>query len=384
MAARAPAFIPSDEAVRRLGVRLQTLYAYVSRGRIRTRPDPDDPRARLYCAADLDALTQRRERQRRPATAAGTALDWGMPVLETRLSTIEDGRLRFRGEDAAGLAERATLEDVAARLWPAAVSAFPSPHGRASDAPRATDRAIARLASLLAQETPGLSGEALVTRARLLVAHLAEAAAGVRLSAGPMHAALAEAWGKRAATDAVRRALVLCADHELNASSFAVRVVASTRASLGNALIAGLAALSGPAHGGATERVSAFLDEAAQAPSAAAAVTARLARGEPIPGFGHPLYPDGDPRAAVLLADAKIASVVTSLVEAVDAATGLTPTIDVALVALERGYHLPRGAALALFATGRSVGWVAHALEQWATGQLIRPRARYVGERPPA
>jgi citrate synthase len=125
--------------------------------------------------------------------------------------------------------------------------------------------------------------------------------------------------------------------------------------------------------------VAAFLAEVERAASPAAAVAARLGRGEPIPGFGHLLYPDGDPRAVALLADAGRAEVVGAVLKAVESATGLRPNIDFALVALERRHALPRGAALAMFAIGRSVGWVAHALEQQATGQLIRPRARYVG-----
>jgi citrate synthase len=374
------AFIPSHEATARLGVRLQTLYAYVSRGLIRTKLSADDPRARLYAAADLAALLRRRERQRRPETAAGTALDWGLPVLETRLSSIDGGRLRFRGADAAALAERGTLEEAATLLWDAPVQAFPFPRvAAAAAAGRATDRALAMLAALLADETPGLRGPAAIDRATALIGHLASAAAGGRLRTGAMHTALATAWGRRDAAQSIRRALVLCADHELNASSFAVRVVASTGASLGNCLVAGLAALSGPAHGGSTERVAAFLDEAARTRSAAAAVAARLERGEPIPGFGHPLYPDGDPRARALLADRRSLAAVRGISGAVDAATGLRPNVDLALVALERGHRLPRGSALALFAIGRSVGWVAHALEQWQSGQLIRPRARFIG-----
>src|SRR5262249_43193883 len=142
--------------------------------------------------------------------------------------------------------------------------------------------------------------------------------------------------------------LVLCADHELNASSFTVRVVASTRASLTNCLVAGLAALSGPAHGGASERVAAFLDEVARAPSAAAAVADRLGRGEPIPGFGHLLYPDGDPRAVAILADTGTKGMLGAVMKAVENATGQLPNVDFALAALERTFDLPRGAALAI------------------------------------
>jgi citrate synthase len=374
-------FIPATEAIARLGLRPASLYSYASRGLIRTAPHPIDSRQRLYSLADIEALSRRKARQRKPATAAATALDWGLPVLETRLSRIEGGRLFFRDKDAVALSETATLEDVAALLWDMPGASFAGGDIRLPPvgATRATDRAMAALAALLPDDRPGESGARLQSRAGKLVRAVASGALAVRLSSGPLHQALAEACAAPAAADFIRRALVLAADHELNASSFAARVAASTGASLTNCLCAGLAALSGPAHGGVTERLSAFCDEAARAASPAAAVAARLDRGETIPGFGHPLYPDGDPRAAALLAHFAAPPPLLGIAESVEAATGLRPTIDFALVAIEKAFTLPVGAALALFATGRSVGWIAHALEQRATGQLIRPRARYVG-----
>ncbi len=172
---------------------------------------------------------------------------------------------------------------------------------------------------------------------------------------------------------------MLLADHELNASAFAVRVVASTGAALAAGLQAGLAALSGPRHGGMTARVAALFDEAARTGHGAAAIAARLRRGDPLPGFHHPLYPEGDPRAAALLPCIRLPPALAATIAAATAQSGEHPTIDVALVALERSYRLPAGAALTLFAIGRSAGWIAHAMEQQASGQLIRPRARFIG-----
>ena len=128
----------------------------------------------------------------------------------------------------------------------------------------------------------------------------------------------------------------------------------------------------------------------AAAPARAARSTAaRVRRGEPIDGFGHPLYPDGDPRARLLLgllgeryprsAEYRF---VTECAAAAAAITGDQPNIDFALAAIGRVLKLPAGSPLMLFAVGRSVGWIGHALEQYATGQLIRPRARYVGAAP--
>ena len=175
------------------------------------------------------------------------------------------------------------------------------------------------------------------------------------------------------------RVLVLAADHELNASAFAVRVVASTGASLGACLNAGLSALSGPLHGGTTSLVEILFDEVVAAGDAAGAVETRLRRGDGIPGFDHPLYPDGDPRAAALLPHLPADRLRDDLAAVMAETAGRLPNIDFALVALRRALGLPRGAALALFAIGRTAGWIAHALEQRRDDKLIRPRARYVG-----
>jgi citrate synthase len=200
---------------------------------------------------------------------------------------------------------------------------------------------------------------------------------------GLAHARFAAAWGLDAAgADLVRRTLVLLADHELNASTFAARVAASTGASLSAACLAGLSALSGPLHGGMAARVEAFVEEAERRDTGHA-VSARLARGASMPGFDHPLYPDGDPRAAALLATFEAPSLLADLRTATEAATGLLPNIDFALVSLARALKLPPDAPFILFATARSAGWAAHAIEQLQTGRLIRPRARYVGQAPP-
>jgi citrate synthase len=195
----------------------------------------------------------------------------------------------------------------------------------------------------------------------------------------PVHARLARAWALGSAgAESVRRALVLLADHELNASTFAARVAASTGAPVAAALLAGLATLSGPRHGGAADAVAALADDAARL-GAPAAVGRWLDGDRPLPGFGHPLYPDGDPRARALLATASLDRGLAELRDAVVVATGARPNVDFALLALVRAHGMPGDAPFRLFALGRSVGWAAHAIEQAASGELIRPRARYAG-----
>jgi citrate synthase len=199
--------------------------------------------------------------------------------------------------------------------------------------------------------------------------------------------ALAAAFG--APAHVLDAALILLADHELNASSFAARVVASTGAHPYAVVSAALAALSGPKHGGAALGVYALIADAAADGQPERAVAARVRRGETVPGFGHKLYPEGDPRFAALMAacEAQFGGesrfrLCAALAEAGFAATGQKPNIDFALAALVYTIGLPASAGPALFALGRSAGWVAHAIEQYADGRLIRPRAKYSGPHP--
>ena len=158
-----------------------------------------------------------------------------------------------------------------------------------------------------------------------------------------------------------------------------MRVVASTGASLAACVLAGLGALTGPLHGAETDRVRALVAEAGATGDPREALAARLARGERVPGFGIRLYPGGDPRAAALLAALRPDARWAELIAAGEELTGHRPNLDLSLVALEQRLGLPPGAAIGLFAAGRTAGWIAHALEQHKDGKLIRPRARYVG-----
>jgi citrate synthase len=377
-------WIDAEQAMATLGVRAQTLYAYVSRGRVAAAAHPDDPRRSLYRASDIAALAARKARGRRAADVAAEAIAWGEPVLPSAITTVIGGRLFYRGQDAVDLARMHSLEQVARLLRGGQGAPLKGPEPRKpkkGDTPRA--RLFATLAVRAGLDPParGRAPLALALEAAGLLEAAADAVAGA-LGEGPIHHRLAQAWGLDApGADLVRRALVLLADHELNASTFAVRVAASTGASLAAASLAGLAALSGPLHGGMAARVEMFVDEA-QRRGAARAVAERLAQGAPTPGFGHPLYPDGDPRAAALLEAFAAPQDLADLRRETEAATGQRPNIDFALVALARACALPADAPFSLFAVGRMAGWHAHAIEQLQTGQLIRPRARYIGEKP--
>jgi citrate synthase len=380
-------WLSAEEALTRLRVRPQTLYAYVSRGRVRAEPDPVEPRRSRYRASDVTALTERKARGRKAADVAVAAIAWGEPVLASAITTVRDGRLYYRGHDAVRLSDTATLEEVA-RLLRGGLG-LPPDEGQAAPAgPTAQSRAFAAFALRADADRPaqGRSSDDLASEAAGLLDLMAAAVTGPdghvqrEEEAGAIHERLGRAWrAPRDQWDAIRRALVLLADHELNASTFAARVTASTGASLAAAALAGLCALSGPRHGGMAAQVESFAAMATQVGWRKA-----LRGGESAPGFGHALYPDGDPRAAALLGAIEVPPAMVTLRHDIEAATGQRANVDFALVALRQSLGLPAEAPLALFALARTAGWLAHAIEQITTGALIRPRARYVGPAPAA
>ena len=394
----------SKEAARHLGVSTATLYAYVSRGLLRSEAT-DGQRERRYRADDVARLKRRRAIGRKAASIASNTLDFGTPVLESALTLIEDNRLYYRGIDATRLARSASLEDVARLLWNcgnepfAAANLPPLSDGirRAwlAAAPLApVDRCLAMLPVVAAQDHRSWAEDrpAMLDAGMRVLRLLTAAVTAAPPSAMPIHEQLGNAWRVPAAqAPIIRAALVLSADHEFNASAFATRVVASTGANLYGATMAGLAAINGPRHGGLTRRVAALFDDVREAHDLESELAARLRARVYIPGFGHQLYPDGDVRAATLFAvlrevmpqSAELAFAMR-LAAAVEALIDRKPNVDFATVTVERVLGLPRDSALALFLLGRTVGWIAHALEQAAHGALIRPRARYTGPPPVA
>ena len=378
-------WLTADEALLRLRVRPQTLYAYVSRGRVRAEPDPAEPRRSRYRASDVAALAERKARGRKASDVAVGAIAWGEPVLASAITTVAGGRLYYRGQDAVRLSDAATLEEVA-RLLRGGLGLPPDEAEAAPAGPTAAARAFAAFAARAATDPPAQDRAAddLAGEAAGLLDLMAAAAAGPEgwaprdEEAGAIHERLGRAWrAPREGWDAIRRALVLLADHELNASTFAARVAASTGASLAAAVLAGLSALSGPRHGGMAARVERFAAEAPRRGWRKA-----LAPGQPPPGFGHALYPDGDPRAEALLGAIQPPAALLQLRHTVEAETGQKANVDFALVALRLTLGLPAEGPFALFAVARTAGWLAHAIEQLTTGQVIRPRARYVGPAP--
>ncbi|MFZ6648116.1 citrate synthase [Undibacterium sp. TJN25] len=400
--------LSAAEAASALGISLPTLYAYVSRGLLHSMQE-DGVRSKRYLQEEVLRLAARNTDSKRAGRATERAIDWGVPVLESRITLIADGKLLYRGHDAGVLAQHASLEQVAQLLWECREEdlfrkekggqTVPAKLWQALQAPLAKlpplDRAMSLLPAIAPhlQHTWGRTEAAMVRSGATLMQALAAALAGSAISDVPLHQQLAQAW-QLDEKDAglLRMAMVLCADHELNASTFTVRCVASTGASLYAAVTAGLAALSGPRHGGESLRVRALLEAALEQDDVPRFLSERIQHAGAVPGyghvlsgFGHPLYPNGDPRGRLLLemlphfAVQDKAAALLAVADAGQRVTGLHPNVDFGLAALELACGWPKAASQVLFALGRSAGWIAHAMEQVADGRLIRPRARYVG-----
>ena len=392
-------YLSAREAAAELAISPATLYAYVSRGLIRSEPSPDS-RSHRYRAEDVRGLKERRA----PSAVEPRgfrSFDPDLPVMDSAITTITEEGAIYRGVNCVDLSEKDTLEHTATLLWDVTgVDPFATnncPHvsdemqaiGVAARRAAPIDRAIAVLA-LATSADPGAFTRAPEGRAmvgarilRLLVATMLNAEPSGEL----LHQQVAKVWApdNKHAPDLIRRALVLLADHELNASTFTVRCAASTGLNLYDSVIAGLAALKGPMHGGAgvlaSRLVKTLIDQDAEP-----VIRERVALGERFAGFGHGVYKRGDPRAMSLLnalTRAGAARKFTKEVpERIAEATGEFVNIDYALAVLAHSLRLAPGSELTLFAMARAVGWIAHASEQLQYGRLIRPRARYVGPAP--
>lgn len=418
--------LSAAEAAKLLSVSLPTLYSYVSRGLLASSAASGPTRSKRYAREAVLRLAARRADGKRAGHAVAGAINWGVPVLETRISRIDDGQLHYRGHDVLALAEHSSLEAVASVLWggegrdyfAVACPAVPAELVRSLDALAAGMAPLERAQALLpllantmlagCAESMREAGDAMAGTA-MAGAEMggADAAAtdtagvyqtGVQLmrmlaalllrgevSLAPLHLQLARAWEVDAGgAELIRAALVLLADHDLNTSTFTVRCVASTGASLISALSAGLGALSGREHGGHSVLARRMIEAALSAPDMEAYLVAHCrALGNDVPGFSHPLYPAGDPRASYLLrrmpAERPRVQAILAAGEIVRRQLGVEPNADFALAALESAYNLSTSAGPVLFALARSAGWIAHVAEQRADGAMIRPRARYIG-----
>lgn len=399
--------LSAQEAAEQLGVSRATLYAYVSRGLIRSEPVGGKSRKHRYSGEDVRRLLARKEQRENPAAAVRGALHFGAPVLESKITLIENGRLFYRGYDALQLARSRQVEEVAALIWCGQwqTELFASGYEMQDELVIAMEAGkrggrlttVERLQALLPRAAAmddaayDLRPEAVAHSASRILSLLTTGAAGTQAVSHSLVETLQRGWdlAEDDAEQLLPAALILSADHELNVSSFTARCVASAGSTPYQVVLAGMAALQGTNHGGHSARVAALLQEVGTPAQARPTLAARLRRGEAIPGFGHRLYPEGDPRAKLLLSlaaqsfsDSPALALAEAVREAASSLIGEYPNVDFGLATVARVLRLPADAPLTLFALGRTIGWLGHAIEQYESGEMIRPRARYTGDGP--
>ncbi|WP_433858600.1 citrate/2-methylcitrate synthase [Streptomyces kronopolitis] len=397
--------LSTRQTAERLGVKPETVYAYVSRGQLTSRREPGS-RGSTFDGREVEALARRVGR--REPSAPGSEL-----AIRTGITLIDRDHCYFRGVDTSQLAARYSYEEVAEWLWTRELHPgirFTAPRDTLS----ATQRAVGALPAhsgpmdrlrvgviAAAAADPlrfDLSEDTVVDIARSLIPTLVDAL--------PTHAPTAPADGTLAARlwsrltsepatpEALRvldAAMVLLIDHDLAASTLAVRVAASARAHPYAIVSAGFGALDGVLHGAASGLAHRMLAEVLDRGSAAAVVADHLRAGQQVPGLGHPLYPVEDPRARTLfrlLEDVPRAHLALQAAREVITTTArhteLHANVDLALAVLTTSTGMPAEAGEAIFAIARTAGWIAHALEEYSEQPLrLRPSGQYHGPRPP-
>ncbi|MFY1679172.1 MULTISPECIES: citrate synthase [unclassified Streptomyces] len=398
--------LTTREAADLLGVKPATVYAYVSRGRLDSRRSPDG-RGSTFDPAEVRALA------RRPRSTTTTARPDDQTRVRTEITLITEGRLYYRGIDAVELVSRHGYEEVAEWLWTGTTGAgtgFAATEASLLAARRSVEALPEhagptdhlRVAAVATAATDplrfDLSKEAVLASARVLiptmVTALPAARHGHRVDKGPLADRLWSRLAERTADDASLRALDaalgLLADHDLAASTRAVRVAASARAHVYAAVSAGLGVIEGPLHGAACGEAHRLLQEVLARGNAAPVIAQELRAGRRIPGLGHSLYAGEDPRARALFALLEdVPGAEPALAAAREITTGaarhapLHANVDLALAALCTATGMPASAGETIFAVARTAGWVAHALEEYQEPPLpLRPSGLYVGPPP--
>ncbi|WP_328501328.1 citrate synthase family protein [Streptomyces sp. NBC_00457] len=399
--------LSTKEAAELLGVKAETVYAYVSRGQLSSRRAPGG-RSSTFDAKEVEALARRNRR-----AGAGSPTSGGELSVRTRITLIDTDRYYYRGVDAAELAARHTYEEVAEWLWTGQLrhgTVFTAPEASVAVARRAvaalpehtdpTDRLrVAAIAAATADPLRfDLSEEAVLGTARILIPTLVDALPPMRPGhgdEGPLaHRLWARLSGRQADEASLRvldTALGLLVDHDLAASTLAVRVAASARAHAYAAVSAGLGVIEGPLHGAASGLVHRLLLDVLDQGDAGPVIADELRSGRRIPGLGHRLYAGEDPRARALFAllediprAAPALAAARDIVATTARHTPLHANVDLALAVLTASSGMPATAGETIFAVARTAGWIAHALEEYGERPLrMRPSGLYEGPKPP-
>jgi citrate synthase len=375
--------LTTEEAARRLGVKVPTLYAYVSRGVLESHRDPNG-RGSLFVLSDVEALAVRSRGGRQTATRLAT-ITTGVTQLHQEFGPL------YRGRRATELAARLTFEEVAELLWQSEGGGDWSPPDLGACPLRHTLDRMRWALVMCGADDPlrsDLRPAAVARAARRATAALADAVgrspgddAGASVAA--RLAARLSTSSVAVPTDAVNAALVLLADHELATSTVAVRVAASVRSDPYDALLAGLTTLAGPLHGGASQMAYELL-VVAERDGAVRALNTVLREQGRLPGFGHTVYKSGDPRfgALLTLAEPSLSDTQRAVLHEVMALAAAhdvpLPNCDLALAALSWGTGMPSDSGRTIFAVARVAGWAAHYMEELHEPPLrFRARAVY-------
>ncbi|MEW9521494.1 citrate/2-methylcitrate synthase [Streptomyces tubercidicus] len=397
--------LSTREAADRLGVKPETVYAYVSRGQLTSRREPGS-RGSTFDAREVDALARRAPR-RDPSPSGGES------AIRTGITLIARDHCYFRGVDTSELAAHYSYEEVAEWLWTGELRSgirFTAPQDALSAARQAVQALPAhsgpvdrlRVAVIAAAAADplrfDLSEDTVVKTARSLIPTLVDALPSHAPKQRAADSLSSRLWSRlttepadAAALRVLDAALVLLIDHDLAASTFAARVAASARAHPYAIVSAGFGALDGVLHGAASGLAHRMLLEVLDRGSAATVVADHLRAGRQVPGLGHPLYPGEDPRAHTLfqlledMPQARPAlEAACQVISTTARHTELHANVDLALAVLTVSTDMPTEAGETIFAISRTAGWIAHALEEYAERPLrMRSSGQYHGPRPP-
>jgi citrate synthase len=405
--------LTTAQAAARLGVKPATLYAYVSRGLIMT--SRNELGGSMFDALDVEALAEARSRRGAPDRVSTSAMA-GRPlmVLDSDITLIEDDDLYFRGHRASELARTHTFEEVAQILWrcaPQPRDAFVSHPDEArrileaANALGADARLIDRMkiavtiSSAINGSVDAASGEvhpeAVFSAGRQLLSAMVDGLP--RQGIAPLRGAgiAARLWSKlttahptMADLAILDAALILAADHDLAASTLAARVAASARANPFAAVGAALGACDSALHGGASVSARNLLMDAQTNHDPEGALRRQMTAGSEIPGFGHVHYVKRDPRADylfALMADEpayeEAVTTAANVIGVVRSRMTRVANFDFALATLVVARGMRRDAGQAIFAIGRTAGWIAHIAAEYAESPLrLRPESRYRGQ----
>jgi len=403
-----------SEALELLKVKPSTLYAYVSRGLIKTAQHPDG-RKSLYYRTDIERVRSRKRGRPPQVAAAESTMHWGAPVVASAITQITPAGPLYRSRAAvemarAGIAFESVVQLLITGMWQDNFAPWPAvaiPDDVRQLLNHCHKTSASDIGSLLgmAMFALGMQGRgaqeiadgASVPAARLIMQTMAGCVgflgSSYRYLERRPYESLASFLLRVSGVDptpesihALNGALIVLADNELAPATFAARIAASTNADLYNCVAAAIGAHLGFSTGTSTQKVESALLQSTSAKDLAQRLGLVKEYGASLFGFNHPMYPGGDPRADLILELTRALPALKTgtrntlaFLDDVRSQLECYPGVAVALVTLARALGMPDGSSTALWVLSRTSGWVAHVQEQRTLGFLLRPRAKFVG-----